>query len=554
MASLALRNGLLGRRLAAHLLRRATYGPTRAEIEAFADMTADQAVDLLMNFPIPPDHPKDPTTGQTWVLSGRTGANSPNGELKFIINSWWLGHVLDPANPPTLFHKLVFFLHTCFVTSYTEIEWNENHYYTLRLFMLYAAGSYRELAEKICLDNGMNEFLDIGDSIDGNPNENFVREFFELFTIGKGPGAGPGDYTTFTEQDVIEAARLMTGFRLNTNWDDVARQDPDTGLPRAWIDPSRHDTTDKLFSHRFQDQVIVGQNTVPGMLQEVQDFVAMIFAQPETARHLVRRLYRYFVRYEIAPEIETDIIEPLAQTLLGNGYILDPVIRTLLKSQHFYDEDDSDAGDEVIGALIKSPLELQIGMVRYFGLALPDPEADLYHAYVTLYRWGFQKPQSDACFDLFAPPEVAGYQPFYQAPEYNRLWIGAKSIQPRYAIVDEHLYGPPHMQLDVMAYVGDPANVPDYAGSDPLGNPGPHPGPRIADHFVGVLLADLLPEAVPTDRHAYFRDEILLDTLSPINWMFEWDNYLATGDDTNVKPQVQKLIRAILQSPEHQLG
>ena len=121
-------------------------------------------------------------------------------------------------------------------------------------------------------------------------------------------------------------------------------------------------------------------------------------------------------------------------------------------------------------------------------------------------------------------------------------------------MADEMLTGAPHMQADIMAFISDPAQVPDYPGADPLGVPGPHPGPRIADHLVSELLMYLLPEAVPQDRFEYFLNDLLLDNLSALNWTFEWDAYAATGDSTNVKPQIQKLIRGILQSPEDQLG
>ncbi|MCB0836030.1 MAG: DUF1800 family protein [Bacteroidetes bacterium] len=554
MASLALRSGLLGRRLAAHLLRRATFGPTRAEIDDLANRTADEAVDLLMNFPPLPNHPKDPATSAEWVVNGRTTANSPNNELKYIVNSWWLDFVLNPTTAFSIAHKLTFFLHTSFVTSFNDILWSENHYYTLRLLMLYANKSYKELAKKICLDNGMNNFLDISDSSKGNPNENFVREFLELFTIGKGPGAGPGDYTTFTEQDVIEAARLMTGFRINNNWNDPLLIDQQTGLPRAWMDTSRHDETDKIFSHRFNSTIISGQTTEAGMLQEVDDLVEMIFAQPATAEYICRRLYRFFVKYDISQEVEDDIIVPLANTLRSNNYNLSIALSQLLKSEHFYDGDDSDTSDEVIGSLIKPPLDLQIGMIRYLQLAIPDPNTDLFGAYVNFYRWGMQDPQSKACFDLFGPPEVAGYEPIYQAPKYNRLWISAKSIPGRYAIVDEHIEGPPELEFDIMGFVNDPTQITDFSGVDPQGTPGPHAGGRIAPHLVDELLNYLLPETLDQDRRDYFLKDVLLDTLTELNWMFEWDNYVSTNDDSNIKPQITKLIRTILQSPEFQLS
>lgn len=553
MASLAPRSGPLGKRLAAHLLRRTTFGPTRAEIDNFASLTASDAVESLMTFPPLPDHPKDPQTGLTWVVSGRTAANTPNDELEYIVGSWWLHQIFDPNLPLSAFQRVVFFLHTSFVTGYNDIEWSENHYYSLRLLMHYAQGSYQELAVKICLDNGMNDYLDIGDSLKANPNENFVREFLELYTIGKGPTAGPDDYTTFTEQDVYEASRLMTGFRLNNSWDDPAHIDAETGLPRARLDVGNHDETDKIFSPRFQDTIIAGQNTEAGMIQEVQDFVAMIFAQDATAENICRRMYRFFVKYNITPEVETDIIIPLANTLRNNNYEIVTTLKELLKSEHFYDEDDADSSDNIIGSLIKSPLELQSGMIRFFQVPIPDPEVDLFEAYVTFYRWGIQQALSKACFDLFAPPEVAGYQPVYQAPEYNRLWVSAKSLPARYAIADEHLDGPDHLKIDVMAFVEDAANVTDFGGNDPLGNPGPHQGARIASHLVQELIDYLLPEALDTDRFDYFLKEVLLDNLTDINWMNEWDAYVATGDDTNVEPQIKRLIKGILQSPEYQL-
>lgn len=554
MASLALRTGPLGRRLAAHLLRRLTFGPTRQEIDTFAAMTADQAVDQLMVFPTPPPPPVDPATLQTWVVTGRTTANSPDDDLKKIIGSWWLHTMFDPNYPTSAFAKAFFFAHSSFVTGYDIIEYSENHYYTLALLMQFAGGNYKTLAKKICLDNGMNDFLDIGESEANAPNENFVREFFELYTVGKGPTAGPGDYTTFTEQDVLEAARLVTGYRRNDDWANPLYHDPDTGLPRAKPDASRHDTTDKLFSYAFNNTVITGRTTDLGMLDEIDDFVEMIFAQPATARQICRRIYRFFVRREITQEITDDIIEPLAQTMIANNYELMPVYKQLFKSQHFYDEDDMDAGDEIIGSLIKSPLEMQVGMIRYFQLPIPDPAVDPFEAYVSFYLYGIQSLQEKACFELFKPPEVAGYQPVYQAPEYNRLWISAKSLPARYMIADEHIYGPPLLKFDLMAFVTDPNQIPDYPGLDAQGTAGPHPGARIGHHLVTELLDYLLPETVDTDRFNYFLNDILLDNLTETNWMFEWDNYLATGDDSSVRPQIELLVRAILQSPEYQLA
>ena len=156
--------------------------------------------------------------------------------------------------------------------------------------------------------------------------------------MGKGNTIGIGDYTTFTEQDVLEAARLLTGYRQSDDWDDLTRQDPDTGLPRCWFD-SKHDTI-TLFSQAFNFTVISGRSTEAGMLEEVKEFVDMIFDSTQAAEHLARRMYRFFVRYSISQEVETDIIAPLAQHLLTQDYNLISASRLLLGSQHFFDKDD----------------------------------------------------------------------------------------------------------------------------------------------------------------------------------------------------------------------
>ncbi|RMG21196.1 MAG: DUF1800 family protein [Bacteroidetes bacterium] len=553
MASLAPKSGVLGKRLAAHLLRRATFGPTRAEIDEFAAMTPQQALDQLLRFPPLPAHPVDPETGLTWVVQGRGNGNSDNDDLKMVVNSWWLHQIFDPNLPLSAAQKIVFFLHTCFSTSWQKITYSENHYYTLRLFMHYASGSYKELAKKICLDNGMNEYLDIGESKKGNPNENFAREFLELFTIGKGPQVGDGDYTHYTEDDIREAARLLTGFRRNDDWADPLYFDPDTGLPRAKPTLSRHDETNKTFSPAFGNVTIAGRATEPGMLEEVSDLVEMIFAQPATAVTISRRLYRFFVKRTISEEVEQDIIQPLAQVLRDNDYRLTEAMRVLLGSEHFYDEDNDNPRDQVVGALIKSPLELHAGMIRFLGVPIPDPAVDPFAAYVTFYWWGMQNILRAACFPLFDPPDVAGYEPVYQSPEYNRLWISAKSLPARYEMADEHLDGPPLLQVDVMEFVTNPNNISDFDGPDPLGNMGVHQGARIAEHLVTELLEYMLPEPVTNHRYEYFLN-ILLDGLSTTNWMNEWDAYVATGDDSAVKPQLKKLLRSILQSPEYQIG
>ena len=90
-------------------------------------------------------------------------------------------------------------------------------------------------------------------------------------------------------------------------------------------------------------------------MNELHEFVEMIFSKEETARAYVRKLYRFFVKSEWTENDEINIINPLSQQLINNGFYLVPVVKTLLSSQHFFDTGDSDPTDEILGSIIKSP-------------------------------------------------------------------------------------------------------------------------------------------------------------------------------------------------------
>ena len=145
-----------------------------------------------------------------------------------------------------------------------------------------------------------------------NATINFARELLELFTVGKGELAGPGDYTTFTEQDVIEVARVMTGWRVRFRGDDGQ-------MPRAEFNPFQHDEEPKQLSPRFDNAVIENNDE-----QEYSDLIDVIFESPEAALHICRKLYRWFVYYKIDDDVELNIINPMAQILVDNNYEIAP--------------------------------------------------------------------------------------------------------------------------------------------------------------------------------------------------------------------------------------
>ena len=223
-------------------------------------------------------------------------------------------------------------------------------------------------------DNCMLRYLNNTSNTANNPQENFAREFLELFTIGKGPQVGAGDYTNYTEDDIVAAAQVFTGCRTQTNRTIV---DTETGIPTGRVQSNVHNWTAKQFSPRFQNLLIpavtvAAQKTPEKVLEELQIFVDKVFEQEETAKNFCRRLYRYYVNEKITDEIETDIIVPLANTLRNGNYEIKPVLQQLFSSQHFYAADTTTSVENILGGMIKPPIDMALQSISFFNLLLHE--------------------------------------------------------------------------------------------------------------------------------------------------------------------------------------
>lgn len=544
MASLNPITGALGTQQAAHLLRRATLGPRLQDISSFAGMTAQAAVTALTQTQAIPALPIDPASGTDWVYPNTVSPNSTN--LSDYTRSWWMENMRSSG--PNLTERMIWFYHTHFPMIMSRIENNQQFSIDyLRLLRHYALGNYKELAKALVIDNAMLLHLDGNLNIKGVPQENFAREFLELYTVGKGEEVSLGDYTNFTEQDVQALTKALTGWGIDPTFQTI---DPVTNLPTGKVKgsattSSQHDVTAKQFSGAFNNTIIqtgsvTGTNAaVTAVYTELDDILNMVFASPHTAKHICRRIYREFVYYDITPEVETDIIEPLANTLVSNNYNITSVLEVLLQSEHFYDLDTPITEDNNIGAIIKSPMDLVIGTMRLFNLTVPDKTTQL-TAHYEMYNQLIAQLELQG-LQFFEPYDVAGYEPYYQFPDYHRYWISSNYLANRYKFSELLITGFTGMngnllKLDVVAFV-------DTNCSNP-GN---------ADTLVQELVSWLFPMTIDTVRFNYFRDNVLLDQLSAANWTAEWNNYVNTSSDVTVRLQLESLITAMMQTPEYQL-
>jgi uncharacterized protein (DUF1800 family) len=550
MASIEPIAGTLGFKNAAHLLKRATFGPTKAEILEFANMTASQAITNMLNTLPVPEPPIDLKTGTNWLPKPDIETNSGDEVLFSYFKTWTME--LMRTTGTNLRERMVYFYHTHLPADNSLIMNTTSLYYQNQLYRHYAFGNFKKLFAKLCVDNAMLLYIDNTLNDKDSPNENFAREMLELYTIGKGPQVGPEDYTNYTETDVKEASRVLTGIKHNFEFDTL---DTETGLPRGKVSLNslnqalRHDAGTKTFTSKFGNAQVKPKPefmegdlaTEEGFFDEIEQMLDMIFLQPETAKFICRKLYRFFVYYKITPEIENDIIVPLANTLRSNDFEIVPVLEQLFKSRHFYDMDNIPTNDDIIGGLIKSPLEIIIGTLRYFKIGLPSEQALLYGpVYNSILR-----SLKDLGLDYYEPIDVAGYPAYHQEPAYNRNWISPNWLANRYLFIDILLGGIKNesqnilCKLDVLDFVKNTQNISN---------------PADAEVIVEELTRSLLPVAIPTERFSYFLNSLLLNGTTKAQWSSDWAAY--SGGSSNgeqLKANLERLVRGIAQSPEFQL-
>jgi uncharacterized protein (DUF1800 family) len=490
------------------------FGARPAEI---ADATArglEGTLDALLASPPPPPEPiaylktGSVAEGQPWT-DATYDANAENTRLAFL-QSWWLDLMLRQSM--SIREKMALFWANHFATGSQQVKDARYMYRQNAMLRDRALDSVTDLVREVTFDPAMLRYLSGNANTKQSPNENYARELQELFTIGKGAEVAPGDYSNYTEDDVKAAARILTG------WSDVQ-----TGVTIRFT-ASNHDTAPKTFSARYGGRTIAGRTGEAGARQEIDELIAMIFAQPETARAIVRKLYRWFVDYVITAETERDVIEPLATTLRASSFAITPVLHELLASAHFFD-------NERIGAAIKTPADLVIGTARLFQVPdlYPDDPKLLHWAYRTVRR-----TMATMQMDLMSPPNVAGWPAYHQAPQFHELWINADTLQKRVKFTNDLMRD--GYQLDE-AYDKSFADV--FVIREWLKDPAD--AEQLVDDCIEVLFA------VPVSAE---QRQILVDLVlagQPQSaWASAWSAWERTPDDEAVRTVVESRLRGLL--------
>ena len=389
---------------AAHLLERAGFGGAPEEIARVAAMTPQQAVDWLVDYertdngalprfdesgiwdagmdPFPPSRAeavrlarqRGEGLGEKVLPAGAQRRLQPVVDKFFyslIANNvetqrlglWWSNRMLTTRRP--LEEKLTLFWHGHFATGENKVRDYRMMLRQNQMFRANAAGNFRELLIGLLKDPAMLVYLDNGENIKAHPNENFGRELLELFTMGVG---------NYSERDVREAARAFTGW---TNDVLVFK-----------LDTEQHDAGQKTF---------LGRTGALGG----EDIIDIILAQPVTAEFVAAKLYRFFVREEIAGPVKAG----LGSTFRDSGYQLKPLLKRIFLSKDFY------SGPSV-ATQIKSPVHLVVSTYKKMGLTETPTIPDFGSMTASLGQ------------SLFDPPNVAGWAG-------GRTWITPSTLLER---------------------------------------------------------------------------------------------------------------------------
>ncbi len=537
-------SGSFGKPQLLHLLRRTLFGVTKADLAAFSGQSLSQVVtSLLADLPAPAPPLVDYTdaaatgtttgtaprnwvypgipTGQTWVNDKQTDNRIYNPSRERSTRRWWA--ILKLRQDRNIREKMVLFWQNHIPTEIGQSVTEGFHFYAYqRVVRQYAVGNFKDLVRQLTIEPAMLVYLDGEDNryiVNGNGvNENYARELQELFCIGK-------DFSpSYTQDDVVAAAKVLSGFQRSDSY--LGTTDPNNQYNDYThkFTLSRHDPTNKTFSS-FYNNTIINGSTDPTGMTEVNALLDMIFAHPEVARFVVRKLYRFFVYYTIDATIESDVIVPLANTFRSNNYDIKPVLAELLSSQHFFDSLKS------TGAVIKNPVDYCIGLARTMGFygtnAIPYNVASGFDSHLTNQQL---RPGS--------PPNVAGWPAYYQTPNYHELWINAETLRRRKEFVDRLIsvgIGSGNPKVDVLAFtrtLDTPAN----------------PDLLIAE--VVELLHVAPPDAAVT---AQLKSILLSGQTADYYWSDAWNSYITTPTTANtntVQTRLQTLYVAILNMAE----
>jgi uncharacterized protein (DUF1800 family) len=545
-SGLAQYTGAWSSREATYLLQRTGFGYKKLHVDTIVSLSFNQAIDLVLTInpsAAPPINNYQPDTpdennvpyGADWTNGFFTDiygdGYKSNYQRTQSLRAWCmeltLNHDISIREKMTLFwyHFIPIDFETVLVAPHDFTANNSARicYQYMKNLRDNVVGNYKGLIRNIATQPAMMYQLNNQANQKGSPDENFAREIMELFTIGKDVA------NVYTQEDVVQAAKVLTGWRV---------QGMDTANVKTNFTADKHDTSDKQFSAFFNNTIIRN-----GGDKEIDTFIDMLFTKSEIiSQYICRRLYRFFVYYDIDDNIETNVIKPLAKFFADNNWEVLPVLKKLFKSEHFFDM----ANREVY---IKSPLDLFVGTMRTFNATYNIADTGNHDLQYRVW-YDFRSYSQLLLQSVGTIPNISGWQAFYQKPSYHEYWINSNTIQKRYELIQQLFNGfyvykdAANAKIEINFIVFVQQFSPAICKDPNL----------LVDECVKYLLAlDLSPEL----KKSIKTKTLLSNQTADYYWTNSWNNYLANPNDTikadEVKKRLKEMLLTIVELAEYQL-
>jgi uncharacterized protein (DUF1800 family) len=377
------------------LLGRAAFGATAADLTKWVGQPYEAVVDSLF----PPGPPG--TVGRLPMIDDAEAAvNEYNTNDITQPQRWWLERMR--ITPYPLEERITLFWHDHFATAYLGEPDAGMMMLQNKTLRANALGSFRTLANAVTTDAAMCVWLNaIANYADG-VNENYAREFFELFTLGVLP-------QVYTETDIREAAKAFTGFIVNTS------------TRTSQFVPARHDTTVKTVLGRSIGGHLPASPEEALEYQEVLEAALAHDGGRTTSRFVAYKLVQQMGYEPLDGDLLNDaVIQDVAAALRANdAWDIKAAVRTLLLHDGWRYAAATDSHD-----LVRSPVEIVIHAVKVLGFPSPNPYGSLYWPQPVLGvgdRTG-QVP--------FLPPNVGGWP-------HGMGWLSQAMNIGRYDVVTQ---------------------------------------------------------------------------------------------------------------------
>ena len=356
------------------VFRRLGFGCSLSEIDLYLNSSPGALIDDIVDGA----SSIDVTPAPEWSQWDNKQFNN-SGNNKNYYHTLWQKQAFKDIDNNGFRERLSLFWSNHFVIEYKDVNQPAYLYQYYTLIQSHALGNLKTFVSEMGLAPAMLRYLNGYDNKKNNPNENYARELYELFTLGEGNG--------YTQEDITETARALTGYNRHKTYLGVIEFNETT------FDKGSKTIFGRTGNWGYSDVIDI-------LFEEKKDLIA---------EFICTKIYQYFV----SPKVDSSIVSAMTKTIKEEDFEILPVLKQLFKSEHFFDSFNNNV-------IIKSPIDLMLGLHHSLSFQYQD-NVDL--------EFNMRNKCRDMGQEIFSPVDVAGWQG-------NQDWINSETLPKRWEFAD----------------------------------------------------------------------------------------------------------------------